>query len=61
MKIYKLILINFVMQWEYQKKNFQKQAFQKRNKTFMEYFDECADVNELVKTKFKNDIKIFGY
>lgn len=33
----------------------------KKTKYFMEYFDECPDVNELVKTKFKNDIKIYGY
>lgn len=33
----------------------------KKTKHFMKYFDECSDVNELVKTKFKNDIKIYGY
>tara|TARA_B100002019_G_C21270103_1_gene601729 strand:+ start:63 stop:650 length:588 start_codon:yes stop_codon:yes gene_type:complete len=33
----------------------------KKTKHFMEYFDECPDVNEFVKSKFENDIKIFGY
>ena len=33
----------------------------KKTKHFMEYFEECPDVNELVKSKFENDIKIFGY
>ena len=33
----------------------------RKTKHFMEYFDECSDVNNLVKERFKNDIINFGY